>query len=87
MHNNKSWWKTLKLLLPNKHKNGAQSFVVNGVFENHPKVVVTAFNNVLVKIGERLAEAIEGSSEGFIFNIRVPMDTSYNISSIEPAFV
>ncbi len=36
MHNSKSLWKILKLLLPGKHKNGAQSFVVNGVFETDP---------------------------------------------------
>ncbi len=38
-------------------------------------------------VGESLAEAFEGSSEGFMFNTRVPMDTSYNIPSIDPAFV
>ncbi len=46
MHNSKSLQKTVKLLLPGKHKNGAQSFVVNGVFETDPKVVATAFNNL-----------------------------------------
>ncbi len=45
MHNSKSLWKILKLLLPGKHKNGAQSFVVNGELETDPKVVATVFNN------------------------------------------
>ncbi len=87
MHNSKSLWKTLKLLLPGKHKNGAQSFVVNGVFETDPKVVATAFNNVFVKIGENIVDAFEGSSEGLMFNTRVSMDTLYNNPSIEPSFV
>ncbi len=65
--NTKDLWKTLKLLLPSKRKSGAQSFVVNGVFETDPKVVATAFNNCFVKIGVIFAEAFEDSSEGFMF--------------------
>ncbi len=87
MHNSKSLWKTLELLLPSKRKNGAQSFVVNGVFETDSKVVATVFNNIFVKIGESLVEAFEGSSERFMFNTRVPMDTLYNIPSREPSFL
>ncbi len=45
------------------------------------------FQQCFVKIGESLAEAFEGSSEGFMFNTRVPMDTLYNTPSIEPSFV
>ncbi len=69
-----------------KCKNGVQSFVVNGVFETHPKTVATAFNNVFVKIGGSLADSFEGSSESFMFNTRVLIDT-YNILFIEPSFV
>ncbi len=46
------------LLLPNKHKNGAHSFVLNGMFEIDPKAVPTACNNLFVKVGENLARLL-----------------------------
>ncbi len=54
MHNSKRLWKTLKVLLPSKRKNGAQSFVVNGVFETESKAMATAFNSFLLKLVKAL---------------------------------
>ncbi len=57
------------------------------MFETDLKAVATAFNNSFVNIAENIAEVFEGSSEGFMFNTRLPIDTSYSMSSIEPALV
>ncbi len=81
MHNSKSLWKSLKLLLPSKLKSVAKSFIINDVLEINPKAIATAFNDFYVSIGESLAEAFVGG-EAFVFERREPTNISYKIPII-----
>ncbi len=66
-------------LLHHEHSKGKMT-----TFSRHSFIREIIYSPaIFVKIGESLAEAFEGSSEGFMFNTRVPMDTLYNIPSIE----
>ncbi len=54
MHNSKSLWKSLKLLLPSKLESVAKSFIINDVFENNPNAIPTAFNDFLLVLVKAL---------------------------------
>ncbi len=82
MHNSKSLWKSLKLLLLSKLKSVAKSFIINDVLETNPKGIATAFNDSFLSIGESLVEAFVGAEE-FVFKRRAPKNISYKIPKVE----
>ncbi len=86
MHNSECLWKSLKLLLPNKPKSAAKSYIITDVLESNPNALANAFNVFLVIIGESLAEAFM-SGEAFVFERRVLTNIIHKIPKVESSYV